>query len=174
MENLNIIYLIGQLFGVVAVILGFVSYQMKTSKGLKLAQMSTSVVFCIHYCLIGARSAFAMNIVSSVRNYVYSNSDKKIFSYKIYPILFAVITAFMGFMSWEGAHSLFVIAGLVINTLAMSMKNPQSIRKSILISSPLVIIYDIFVKSFGGLVYEVVAIVSAIIGIIRYRKGIEE
>ena len=43
-------------------------------------------------------------------------------------------------------------------------------RKSILVTSPLVLIYDVFTLSIGGIVYETVAIVSSIIGIVRYRK----
>ena len=44
------------------------------------------------------------------------------------------------------------------------------IRKSILVTCPLALIYNILVASVGGTVLESVNIVSAAIGIYRYRK----
>ena len=58
----------------------------------------------------------------------------------------------------------------MINTLCLSFTDPQKIRWSILVTSPMVLIYDAFVSSFGGVIYESVVIISSIIGIIRYRK----
>lgn len=162
--------LVGQLFGGLAVVLGFVTYQVKSAKNIIWVQMATALVFCIHYVLIGAISACALNAVVVVRNLVYANRDKKIFSGKAVPVIFALIMAIIGFISWQNTYSLFVIAGQVINTIALSFKNPQNIRKSILISSPLVLIYDVFMCSTGGIIYESIVIISSVIGIIRYRR----
>lgn len=170
MGNQYYITLIGQILGGIAVVLGFLSYQTSTAKKLLAIQTATCVVFCAHYLLIGAYSAFALNAVGIVRNVVYYHKDKKFFSGKLFPILFAVIMAILGALSWQGLYSLFVIVGLVVNTLCMSLSDPQNIRKSILVTSPLVLIYDVFVLSIGGIVYESVAIISSIIGIIRARK----
>ena len=165
----------GQILGIIAVILGFVTYQVKNSKQLLIVHLITCAVFGIHYLLIGAIPAFAMNMVGVVRNTAYYNSDRfKIFASRYCPIFFAVVMGIMGFISWNGVHSLLVIAGLVINTVCVSLKNPQNVRKSILVSSPLVLLYDICEMSVGGIVYESVVIASSIIGIIKYRKKPEE
>ena len=170
----NLIYIIGQIFGAIAVVLGFVSYQVKTQKMMLVMQSITAVVFIIHYLLIGAMSGMALNVVALIRNLAYSRRDIKIFSGKACPIFFAAVMGIIGILSWQAWYSIFVVAGLVINSVCMSFKNPQNIRKSILISSPLVLIYDIFVISVGGAVYESVAIASALLGIIRFRKESEK
>ena len=166
----NLIYLIGQALGVVAVILGFVSYQVRTQKQLLLVQTVTTLVFVIHYLMIGAMAGMALNLVAMVRNIVYSRRDLKVFSAKWWPIAFAVIMGFMGLLSWQGWYSIFVVVGLVINSLCMAFRDPQKIRKSILVTSPLVLVYNAFALSFGGMIYESVAIISALIGIIRFRR----
>ena len=79
-------------------------------------------------------------------------------------VFFVVLMTGLGVGSWQGWPSLFVIVGLVLNTVAMRFKDPQNIRRSILVTSPLVIIYDLIVRSYGGIVYESVVIVSSIIG----------
>lgn len=166
----TLIYIIGQIFGIIAVILGFVTYQVRTQKKLLFVQILTTLVFVIHYLLIGAVSGMALNMVAMVRNIVYSRRDLKIFSGKGWPATFAVIMGIMGLLSWQGWYSVFVVLGLVINSLCMAFKDPQKIRKSILVTSPLVLIYDAFALSVGGMIYESVAIVSALVGILRFRK----
>ena len=167
MGEQSVEFIIGQAFGVLAVILGFISYQMKTSKGLLILQSSVSVAFIIHYLLLGAPSGCVLNAVCLVRNIAYFFRDKKFLSGLWVPAVFTVAIAALGFCSWQGWYSLFLIVGLVINTIAIRFRDPQIIRASILISSPLVIVYDVIVSSYGGIVYESVAIASAAIGLIR-------
>lgn len=168
----SIPYIIGQIFGIVAIILGFVSYQLKTQKQVLFCQAVVGGVFLLHYALIGAVSGMAMNIISLIRNIIYAvrggRAETK-FS-KAIPFIFTVLMGIMGILSWSEWYSIFVFLGLVINSYCMSFKDPQNIRKSILVTSPLVLIYDIFALSIGGAVYESVAIVSSVIGIIRMKK----
>ena len=60
--------------------------------------------------------------------------------------------------------------GIGINTYCMSSSDAQFIRKSVLVTSPLVLTYDIFARSIGGSIYESVALVSAAIGVVRHLK----
>jgi len=161
---------VGQMMGFVAVVLGFVSFQMRTQKQLLVVQTATTIAFCIHYYLIGATSGLMLNLLGIVRNLAYYHKDKPLFSGKKCPIFFAVVMGIVGMLSWQGYYSIFVVMGLVINTVCLSFTNPQNIRKSILVSSPLVLAYDAFVLSIGGVIYESVVIISSIIGIIRYRQ----
>ena len=68
LENIDVAMLLGQALGIVAVILGFITYQMKSTKALLVVNMITCGVFCAHYLLIGAISGFALNAVALVRN----------------------------------------------------------------------------------------------------------
>lgn len=168
----SIPYLIGQGFGILAIILGFVSYQLKTQKQVLFCQAVVGAVFLVHYALIGAVSGMAMNIISLIRNTIYAvRGGKNDTSFdKAVPIVFTVLMGIMGILSWTNWYSIFVFLGLVINSYCMSFSDPQMIRKSILITSPLVLIYDIFALSVGGAVYESVAVISSVIGIIRMKK----
>lgn len=163
--------IIGQIFGIIAVILGFVIYQVKDAKRILMVQILASIVFCIHYILIGALSGFVLNAVGTVRSVVYYHKDKKIFSGKYIPVVFAAIMAVTGMMFWEAWYSIFVVLGLIIYTLALSFKNPQNLRKSIMVSCPLVLIYDVLSHSYGGIIYESISMVSGIIGLIRYKTS---
>ncbi len=166
------IFVTGQVFGVIAIAFGFLSYQMKTQGQLILMQALTGLVFIIHYLMIGAVTGMAMNIVGLIRCIVYYFRNKKGSGEKVTPIIFAVIMGLIGILTWEAWYSAFVFFGLIINTLCMAFSDSQKVRISILITSPLVIIYNVFALSFGGIIYESVAIISSLIGIVRNRKKV--
>ena len=173
-ENIDWTMLIGQALGVVAVILGFITYQMKSPKKLLIVNLITCGVFCLHYLLIGAISGAVMNGIGIIRNIVYTNRDKKVFSSPAWPFIFAAIMVIGGLVTWQDWRSVLMVSALFINSLALSLKNAQHIRFSLLITCPLVLIYDVLLHSYGGMVYEGMSIVSAIIGIIRFRKTGQE
>lgn len=173
-ENTDLAMMIGQALGVVAVILGFVTYQMKSPKRLLIVNLITCGVFCLHYLLIGAISGCVMNLIGIFRNIVYTNRNKKVFSSPAWPFVFAAIMLAAGLATWQDWRSVLMVCALVINSLALSMKNAQHIRWSLLITCPMVMSYDALLHSYGGIVYEGMSIVSAIIGIIRFRKTGQE
>lgn len=163
----EISYIIGQIFGVIAILFGFISYQVKTQRQLIFMQTATAAVFCVHYLLIGAYTGMAMNAVNIVRNFVYDKRNQRGSNDVYTPLAFGIVQAIIGIVTWNAWYSVFVFLGIVGNTVCMSFKNPQNVRKSIIITSPLVFTYDAFAKSWGGMAYEAVAWISAIIGIVR-------
>ncbi len=167
----EILYYIGQGLGIVAVVLGFINYQVKTREQVLYVHIATTVCFTLHYMLIGAYSGMAMNFVGIIRNVVFYFAGKNGKVGKVWPITFAVIMGAMGILAWENWYSVLAVVGLMINSYSMSFSNPNNIRKSILITSPLVLAYDVLVSSVGGAVYEGIVIVSSVIGLIRYSKN---
>ena len=164
------VWMIGQGFGIIAIILGFVSYQLKTKRQLLYMQSFVALAFCIHYLLIGAYSATAMNFVNIVRNFAYDYRSEKGIKSKVIPIAFVALQVIICALTWDAWYSVFVLLGIGINTYCMSASDPQFVRKSILITSPMVLTYDVFARSVGGTVYESVALLSAAIGVIKTVK----
>ena len=168
------IFFIGQGLGVLAIILGFINYQMKTRKQVLIVNSLITICFVLHYVCLGAWTGMVLNLVAAIRNVVFYFAGKNGKVNKIIPICFAIVMGLMGLtaslIAREGWYFIFSVAGLVINSYAMSFSNPNNIRKSILITSPMVIVYNCFVLSFSGIVFESVAIISSIIGIIRFRN----
>ena len=170
-EMIVMAYIIGQVLGIIAVFLGFLNYQVKTRERVLFVHTATLICFVVHYMLIGAYAGMAMNAVGLIRNIIFYSVGKK---GRVHPVLaafFALVVGVMGIINWEAWYSVFCLFGLIINSYALSFSKPENLRKSILITSPLVLIYDVFARSYGGVAYETVAIVSAVIGLIRFKKG---
>jgi len=167
---MSIAQVVGQGMGMLAVVLGFACFQMRTQKKLLILQTLSIVAFCLHYYLIGAVSGLVTNIIGIVRNMAYYHREKGVFSGRWVPVFFAILLGVGGLFSWEGFETLFVVAGVVIHTLCLSLKDPQMIRRSVLVSSPLLLIYNILVLSIGGIVFEAAAILSSLIGLWRCSR----
>ncbi len=162
--------IIAQILGFITILLGFLAYQVKTDKQLLVVNLLDCGVFAVHYFLLGAIPAAVLNTVGVARSFVYYHKDKSFYKPKLFPVLFALVMLVLGIWSADSIYSVLVIAGLVINTLCLSFKSTQKVRISVLFTCPMVLIYDILVSSWGGAIYEAIAIVSAIIGLFRYRN----
>ena len=163
--------LVGQILGFLAVLIFAVSYQIKSPKKLLVAQTLGTSTLVIHYLMIGALSGFALNFVCVIRNLVYYNKDKKIFSYKFYPYLLALLVGAVGVLSWQGPVSLIIIIALMINTVCLSSNDTQFLRKSVVLTCSMLAIYNVFVNSYGGILNELLSVFSSILGLYRHRKN---
>ena len=126
-----------------------------------------------YLCLL--KTDFASYIGKSrrciIRNFIIYRKDIKIFSYAFWPYVLAALMGVMGALSWQGPMSLLVIVALAANTLFLYFPNVQNLRKSIVITSTMVLIYNAYFSVWGGVFNEAIAISSSIIGIYRYRNA---
>lgn len=159
----------GQILGWVAALFTFISYQCKDHKKLLAVQTLSVVSICTSYLFLGAWSGMLLNAVCLVRNFIIFRKDIKFFSHKCWAYILGGVMAAVGFLSWQGPISLLMIVALTVNTLFLYFPNVQNLRKSILVTSTLVIIYNAYFSVWGGVANEVIAISSSIIGIYRYR-----
>lgn len=162
--------IVGQMLGWLAALLTFLSYQCKEKKTLLALQIMACLSICISYCFLGARSGMLLNIICILRNYIIYKKDTKLFSHACWPYLLAALMGIVGALSWQGPMSLLIVAALIANTLCLYFPRVQDLRKSIIVTSSMILIYDAYYTVWGGVANEAIAVVSSIIGLFRYRK----
>ncbi len=163
-------FIIGQILGVIATALTFVSYQVNTKNRVLIVQTIATLFTTASYFFLDALSGLALNIVCLVRNMVFYFQQPSSKLNKLCACILAGIMIVLGIFSWEGWYSVFLIAALSANTIFLSLGNPQVLRKSILITSSFVLAYNCFVFSIGGIANEALAIISSIIGIVLFYR----
>ncbi len=165
-------FIIAQILGFVATFFSVLTFQLKTHKHLMLSQMGAAVFFGLHYLLLGAYAGAAINAVALLRDIVYYNKDKKLFASPIWTALFAIAIGAAGLAFWQndGWYALIITVAMVLNTISFSFTDPQKVRVTILFSSPLLLVYNILTFSFGGIINELLAEISTVVGLIRYRR----
>jgi hypothetical protein len=162
--------LIGQALSWVAVATGFVSYQMKTTKGILIFQMITAFLFAAHYFLIGANTAAVINFMGVFSGFCYYLREKYNSRTPLVPIVFMSLRWITGIFTWEGWYSLLLLVGLTASDIGLAISKPHTIRKLYLIKSPLCLSYNAIVFSTGGIIYEIATLISAVIGLLGDRK----
>ena len=162
--------IIGQALGILATVITGISYQMNTKRSLLLVQTAATACTCLAYLLLGAASGFALNMVCIIRNVVFYFQKGSGKHHMLSASLLAAVMVVLGALSWQGPVSLLIIVALAANTVFLSFGNPQLLRKSILATSSLVLLYNIFVFSLGGIANEALAIGSSVVGIFRFRQ----
>jgi len=165
---------VGQIFGWLSAIFGFIAYQCKTQKQVLVMISSAGICMCISYLLLGAYSGMLLNIVGLFRNIVYYARDKRIFSYKWWPPVLATIMGITGLLSWQGPVSLLIVIALALYTLVLATDDVHKTRKCILLTSTMVMLYNIYYHVWGAALFELISIASAVIGLIRYRNPAKE
>ena len=163
--------IIGQILGLVATALTALSYQANEKGRLLIIQSAATLSTCLGYFFLGAWSGFALNIVCLVRNASFYFLKRESRIYKVAAMLLAVAMVAVGIVSWQGPISLLVIVALALNTLFMAFGSPQTLRYSVCLTSWMILLYNIFVFTVGGILNEALAIVSSAVGILRYRRG---
>ena len=168
--------IIGQILGIIAPIITFVSYQVNSKNKLLILQTVATIATCLSYLFLGASSGFALNIVCIIRNIAFFFQDSKSKTNMISAIILAAVMGGLGFLSWEGPISLLVIIALAANTIFMSFGDAQILRKSVICTSSMILIYNFCIPNptIGGIINESVAIVASIIGIVTFinmKKG---
>lgn len=162
--------IIGQALGILATVITGISYQMNTKRSLLLVQTAATACTCLAYLLLGAASGFALNMVCIIRNVVFYFQKSSGEHHMLSASLLAAVMVVLGALSWQGPVSLLIIVALAANTIFLSFGDPQLLRKSILATSSLVLLYNIFVFSLGGIANEALAIGSSVVGIFRFRQ----
>ncbi len=162
---------IGQVLSILSTIISVCSFQVDNKKRILLIQSFSTTCTCLSYLFLGATSGFALNIVCLVRNIVFSFERKNPRLDYILTAVFMILMGIIGAFSWQGLISLFIIIALIANSFFMCLGSAQLLRYSILVTSTMVLIYNIYFVVIGGIAYESLAIVSSVIGILRFRKA---
>lgn len=158
-----------QLIGGIALLLITLSFQRQTRVGILLCLATGQLFFVVHYALLGAWTASALNIVAALRGWIFSRGEKEQ-SLRQPAVLWAFVLAFWaaGAVTWAGPISLLPVIGQTIETFGFWLKTPKYIRLVNLFPRPLWFLYSYFVFSIPGMALEGFVTASLLLGLYRF------
>lgn len=186
----NLGYFIGQLIGVAALILAFISFQQKSQQHIVFFQFLSSFLFSIHFFMIGAYVGSLLNGIGILRAAVFMHKKQRWAQSKVWLWLFIFICVGAGILTCDGDLnlntwnidlsspafyiSLLPVVGMVFTTLAFWIENPAKVRRISLPSSPCWIIYNLYHHSWAGAGTELFIMTSILLAMFRYDYKIKE
>lgn len=165
--NITMYDILVQGAGIIGIIASILSFQCKSHKPLTLLRTANEMFFAVQYFFLGAYTGVAMNLIGSLRNFVFikmveqNKSTKKMCF--VFSALFLVFVAF----TWEGPKSIIIGIAKVVSTFAYGNRQTAYIRILILLTSLSWFFYNLLVKSYAGCICEALTGISIIAGIIR-------
>ena len=164
-----------QIIGFSAVGLYLLSYQLKKRKHIVWVTCISNALYVLQYLLLGAFSGAVMDIMSTVSSFFAAKKTDKPFNR--FPrilawsnmIIIAVVGLVSAYLQREWIE-LLPIAGALFQTGGLWCDNEQTIRKLGLCSAPFWLVYNYISHAYGPALGSLIAIISIIVSLIRYRK----
>jgi len=167
--------IVGQIFGLVGLVIIVMSFQCKKNRNFFLMQGVGSFAFVLNFFLIGAYAGALFNLTNLIRGLLFANEDKKKWKLALILVLYTACFAFSAYLLRGDWFMLFIAAlpyvTLLIMSVFMWMANGKYIRYfQVIFMSPAWIVHNIFNFSLGGILCETFNIVSTIVSFVRYGK----
>lgn len=149
------------------------SFHSKTRKGILFWQVVSLLAWTGHYAFLSAWTAAFLTSANVFITVFFIYKDSKCSKrwnnpLILYSSLFILLV--VTFATWRGYYSLFALLGISSITVAKWQKQVQHVRFISVLASIFWIIYDLFVGSWGGVVVEVIILISIAVSLIRYKS----
>lgn len=161
--------LIANGIGVIGMILAFLSYQNNNRRKMLAYQIGMSLIWVIHFYLLGAYAASAINFVGAIRAVVfYYKGQYRWADSMLIPVCFCMVNTITTVLTWVGPLDILALIATMLQTIALYMKEPRHIRALSLPASPMWMIYDICNRSYVGICTEAFVLISLLIAFVRF------
>ena len=167
--------IIGQILGIVAMILYAISYQFKKPALFYIFSFGGATAFCISYLLLGKTGGFVCNIVSVIKAlylWLFPTVKRKA-HFVSFILLYVAVSVITIVLKWDSYLALLTLAASIAHTYMFFQDNAKVLRYiQIFLVSPMWIVYNVLGDeiAIGGILCETFVVTSSIIYLIRHRK----
>ena len=166
--SLDTFGIIAQVFGLLGIVGNILIMQQKSRKMLLRFKLVSDVLWTLHYLFLFAYSGFAICLISVFREIVSINrKTHKWADCVVWPILFISAAVGSAFLTWKGPITLLTTCASILAIISFWIGKPKLSRIMAFPIGACMITYDVLIISIVGTINESLAIVSAIVGIIR-------
>lgn len=157
-----------QLIGILAWLMLIFSYYRKDTNRILVFQIIGTILYCLHYYLLGAYSGLFICAFEVIFDYGYYKTDKDKYIY----MLSIPIRIFGGLISFKTIVDVFPIIASLIDGYSLTKKKKIVVVGAI-ISYTLWVIYDICVMSYSGVLTDGLVVLSNL-SILLFNKDIRK
>ena len=167
---------VAQILGILAVILFLLSFQFKKRGNIIAVNLLSRVFYICQYLLLGAFEGAVLDLSGALSSLLAKHKRKKCVARfgKAVPILATVAVTAVGLAFYKNIYSLFAVIGIILETVALWMSKEKSIRVISFAAAPFWMIYNLANTAYGSAIGNVLAMISIVSALVRYRKSADE
>lgn len=162
--------ILSTVFGVVGIIANTIIYWQKNREKLLFAKLFADIVWTVHYSLLGATAGSVTCGISILRETVFLNKKHRWAQSNLWLILFILISATFGIISWKNVINIFPIIASILSVISFAIGKPGLSRMFQIVISVLFSVYDIYVMSYAGIINELCTLTSVAIALFYFRR----
>lgn len=152
--------LLSMIFGAAGIIANIIIYWQKDREKLLFAKLIADIVWTIHYSTLCAWTGSITCGISIIRETVFLNKKHRGAKSNLWLILFIIISAVSGIVTWKNVINIFPICASILSVISFALGKPKITRLLQIIISVLFLVYDIYVVSYAGIVNELCTLIS--------------
>lgn len=168
------LYILSQILICLAYVFAGITMIIKNRTKILIFNLSATVCFCLSYLCLFAWSGVAMNAVSVLRNIVfflitkYTANSKNSKLWEVAGLIFIFATiGVCSIFTYEGILSLMPIFASLFYTYCIWQKNNYVFKALSMTNSAFWIVYNVYVNSIMGVVFESIMIICGVVGLIK-------
>ena len=161
---MDLYFIFIQIIGFVAWVLLALSYYRKDTNHILVFQIISTILFCLHYLLLGAYSGLLICVYEVVRDYSYYRTDIDDYIF-MGSILVYGISAYLTFTT---VLDVFPYVASLIDGFFLTKKRTVVVLGAI-VTYTLWLVYDLYAKSYSGAITDAIIILSNLY-ILIFRK----
>jgi len=167
----SISYVISQMLVLFAGIFLGASYAVKNKKVILVLSVVFSILYAISYVLLGAYTAFYINLFCVVRSIlIYVDDVKGRHSGKIELTIFIVVHILLMILTFDGFPAVISTVGGIIYTYSLWQKSIKVYRWLSIICSLCWLVYNSIIVSIFAIAVEVALLIVKIVSVCNIKK----
>ena len=166
MDNEVILFILGQAFGILALICTVVSMQLKKKRHLMILQTSSEAFIVAQYLVKGAFTGALMAITSFVRDLIFTKYGNRRAPVWILVVIYAAMTIFT-IISWAGPLSFLPFFGSIIYAWTLWYGKVKWIRLGNGLGNTPYLVYTLLTGNYALFIMTLLEVISSFIGFYR-------
>lgn len=139
---MGIKFLIGQLFGLLAIVFLYFSFKVNRKKYVLRCQAVSNFGYAMEYLLLGGLTGSLLSFLCIIRNIIFQKFPNGKVPL-IWLIMCLLLMLMMTIVTWDGIYSLLPAAAIMFNSYGLWQKNMTTHRIIESIASIMIIAFDI-------------------------------
>ena len=181
---MDIVEIIAQGLGIIALEINVASYQIKRKERILLCHLTVCLLYSVSFFMLGSTVGGITNLIGILRSLVYMKRDSWHGGSPVWlaTFIFMYVAAFvLSFTVFGQEASLYYLTfgairviGAILLTVGYYLDGAKNIRRFGLITSPMFLVYGLSEFSIGAVLTEVFKTISTVIGMLRFDRRKQE
>ena len=164
------LYAVSTLFGIAGIICNVLVYQQKDANKLLTVKLTGDIVWCLHYALLGALSGAAITLLATCRELTFRLVDRQGRAGRIAIGVFLALACGSAWVTWKDWTSLLTALASFLSVISFGKGIPPLSRKLCVPIATSMWVYNLFARSWMGLINESFTFISTLVGMWRYDR----